>query len=237
MPSNRARTRLGVGESTRLTFSLGAATWTQSPAADAGSLSGSSGTAVTYTAPDRQNTVIITAVGGGCTATITLTIVEPSDIRMVRKPGTLGNHTRGTTSVGFIAEIYFLPADVSFEHCSYLEDEVDAIGTGCLQQYMSTHHVGHHPNTTPITVGPPVSDTTGSKVNGFDRIAASTSKCDGGFTLPIPWRFQVGSGASKIFKIVDQVAVITAAGGADISKAGASNHSDFNDATEKDPLF
>jgi hypothetical protein len=126
---------------------------------------------------------------------------------------------------------------VSFENCSYLEDEVDAVGTGCFQQYYANNHVGHHPNASPIPIGPPVSDTSGSKVNGYDKIAASASSCDGGWTWSIPWRFQVGSGASKIFKTVPQVVAITAAGGADISKAGGSNHSDLNDATEVDPLF
>lgn len=236
MPSNRARTRLGVGESTRLTFSLGAATWTQSPAA--GSLSSTSGASVTYTAPDRANTVTITATGGGCTATITLTIVEPSDVHMRRKPGSLGNHQQGQASVGFIAEIFILPADVSFENCSSLEDEAYAVGTGCYQQFLSTHQVGHNPSTIPASIGPPESDTSGSKVNGFDRVATTATRyCAGGWTLTIPWRFQVGSGASKVFRSVDQTVTITATGAATISKAGASNHSELNDATEVDPLF
>ncbi len=221
-----------------LTYSLGSATWTQNPAT-VGNLSSTSGASVTYTAPDRADTptVTITATGGGCSATITLTIVEPSNIRIDRRPGTLGNHTQGSASVGFIGDIFFLPADVSFENCSYLEDEVDAVGTGCFQQYYATNHVGHHPNTSPIPIGPPVSDTSGSKVNGFDKIAASGSSCDGGWSWSIPWRFQVGSGTSKVFRTVDQVVSINAAGRAEISKAGGSNASNRNDATEVDPLF
>jgi hypothetical protein len=240
VPSNRARTSLGVGESAELTFSLGPGTWTQSPPfEDAGSLSGTSGATVTYTAPDRATTVTITATGSGCTATITLTIVEPSSIRMQRKPGTKGNHTQGTASVGFIAEIYFLPANVSFEHVSYLEDEVDAVGTGCYQTFFANNHIGHHPSTSPISVGPPDDDTSGSKVNGIDRISANATgtPCDGGWTWSIPWRFQVGSGTSKVFTTVDQVVAITAAGAATISKAGASNHSERNDGPEIDPAF
>jgi hypothetical protein len=238
VPSNRARTRLGVGESTLLTYSLGAATWTMSPPdPEGGSLSSTSGASVTYTAPDRATSVTITATGGGCTKTITLTIVEPSSIRMERRPGTRGNHTINTASVGFIADIYVLPADVSFEHCSYLESEVDAVGTGCFQQFYANNHVGHHPNTSPIPIGPPVSDTSGSKVNGFDKIAASGSKCNGGWTWSIPWLFRVGGGTDKQFTTVDQVVAITAAGAADISKAGASNHANSGDATDVDPLF
>ena len=139
--------------------------------------------------------------------------------------------------MGFIADIYILPPDVSFENCSYLEDEVYAVGTGCYADFLRTHNIGHHPNANPIPIGPPVNDTSGSKVNGFDRVAFAGSSCDGTFKWPIPWRFQVRSGASKLFTTIDQVGSSTKAGAADITKAGASNHSDKNDATEKDPLF
>src|SRR5579859_2014539 len=141
MPTNRVRTRLGVGESTDVTYSLGSATWTMSPA-NAGSLSGTSGPTVTYTAPDRADNspVTITATGSGCTKTIVFTIVEPSSVRMERRPGTQKNHTLHQASTGFIADIYILPADVSFQNCSYLESDVDAVGRGCFQRYMETHH-------------------------------------------------------------------------------------------------
>jgi len=235
VPSNRARTDLGVGESVDVTFSLGAATWTFSP--NEGMLSSTSGSTVTYTAPDRASTVIITATGGGCSCSITFHIIEPSGIRMVRQPGTQRKHTFHRASTGFIADIYFLPETVSFEHCSYVESDVDAVGTGCFQQYFANNSVGHHPNPNPISVGPPTSDTSGSKVNGFDRISCDADKCDGGWTWSIPWSFQVGGGLSKEFTTVDQVIAITAAGRATISKAGASASSEFNDPTEVDPLF
>lgn len=234
VPSNRARTKLGVGESTKLTFSLGAATWTQP---GAGKLSGTSGATATYTAPDRAASDSITATGCGCSVTISLEVIEPTGVRMEQRTGTKGNHQKGKASVGFIATIFILPADVSFENCSYLEDEAYAVGTGCYEEYMKKNKVGHHPNASAIPIGPPQSDTSGSKVNGYDRIAASASACDGTFTMSIPWKFQVGSGASKVFTTIDQVVSTTKAGAADISKAGASNHSDLNDSNEKDPLF
>jgi len=239
MPTNRVRTRLGVGESTDVTYSLGSATWTMSPA-NAGSLSGTSGPTVTYTAPDRADNspVTITATGSGCTKTIVFTIVEPSSVRMERRPGTQKNHTLHQASTGFIADIYILPADVSFQNCSYLESDVDAVGRGCFQRYMETHHVGHDPSTSPIAIGPPVSDTSGSKVSGYDEVASfSGSNCDGGWTHSIPWSFQVGSGTPKRFATVDQTFDITAAGAATATKAGASASSNYNDATEVDPLF
>lgn len=238
VPSNRARTRLGVGESANLTFSLGDAKWSINlPDPEGGSLSTTSGAAVVYTAPERAANVTITATGHGCTKTIQFTIVEPSGVRMERKPGTLGNHRLNSASVGFIGDIYILPADVSFEHCSYREGEVDAVGSGCFQAHYASHHVGHHPNPNPIPIDAPTSDTSGSKVNGYDQIAASSSTCEGGWTWSIPWYFQVGSGLEKRFTTVDQVVAINAAGTATISKAGASNSSALGDDTEIDPLF
>jgi hypothetical protein len=235
VPSNRARTRLGVGESADLTFSAGSATWTISPAG-AGTLSATSGPTVTYTAPDRANTVTITATAGA-TATITLTIVEPNDVKMKQKSGTVGHHTINTASAGVIADVFIFPADVSFENCSYLESDVNAVGTGCFQKYYQDNNVGHNPNPNPLPIGPPDNDTSGSKAPGYDQIDCSASKCAGGWTWSIPWSFQVGSGSPKQFKVVDQVITITADGTATVSKVGATNTAAYGSATVKDPLF
>jgi hypothetical protein len=130
-----------------------------------------------------------------------------------------------------------MPADVSFENCSILEKDVDAVGTGCFQQFYASHHIGHHPGTSPTSVGPPDNDTSGSRVSSPDQIDCDASSCDGGWSWSIPVLFQVGSGALKQFTTVDQVVAITAAGSATISKAGGTNTSALNDTPEKDPLF
>jgi hypothetical protein len=236
MPSNQARTRIGVGESVNLTFSGSGAAWSMSP--NAGVFSQISGTSVLYYAPDRANSVTITATGGGCSASITFEIVEPSGVRMERRAGTLGNHTKHKPSAGFIADVYILPADVSFENCSYLESDCSAVGRGCAEEYLRTNPSSHDPNTEPIAIGPPVSDTSGSKVDGYDQIASfAGNSCDGGWTFAIPWSFQVGSGAAKQFATVNQTFDMTASGSATVTKAGASNQSGYNDDTEVDPLF
>src|SRR3954452_14951759 len=119
MPSKRDRKKLGVGEPVRLTFSLGSANWTLTGTGTGlGKLSTRSGAIVTYTAPDRATSVSITATGSGCTASITLETIEPSGMRMERSPHTKGNHKKYKTSVGFIADVYILPADVSFQYAS-----------------------------------------------------------------------------------------------------------------------
>ena len=58
-PPDLARTRLGVGERVRVSYSLGSATWTM---AGKGSLSSDSGATVTYTAPKKAGSVTLTVV-------------------------------------------------------------------------------------------------------------------------------------------------------------------------------
>jgi hypothetical protein len=239
VPSKRARIRLGVGEPVKLTYSAGSATWAADP--DVGTFDSKTGETVIFTAPDRANTIKITATGtppATVNPTITFTIVEPADVKMNRRPGTQGHHDIHTASTGFIADVYILPADVSFEKCFYQEAEVDGVGTGYFKDYYANNHVGHHPNASPSEIGPPVSDTSGSKALGFDQVDCNADKGDGGWTWSIPWSFQVGkSGAQKVFKTVDEVIKITAAGSASAHKLGGHNSNGYNDASEKDPLF
>ncbi|HTX39060.1 MAG TPA: hypothetical protein VME43_28745 [Bryobacteraceae bacterium] len=236
VPSNQARTKIGVGESVTLTVAggTGTPTWAMSPSQ--GTLVPTSGASVTYTAPDRANTVTITATAGG-SATITFTIVEPSDVSMHRRPNTLGHHTINHASTGLVADVFILPADVSFENCSVQESDVNAVGSGCFQAYYASHPTGHQPNASPSSVGPPDNDTSGSRVSIPDLLDCSSSKCAGGWSWTIPWSFQVGSGAQKQFTSVVQQITITAAGDATISKAGATNTTAYGAASEADPLF
>jgi hypothetical protein len=245
IPSNRARTRIGVGESVQLTFvptgpnadmiaSIG--TWTADPDGK-GTLSSTSGQTVTYTAPDRAASVTFTAKASGYSGSLTLTIVEPSAVALQRRPGTKGNHTVNTVSAGFIADVYIYPKDVSFENCSCLEGEAYAEGNGCCQQYFHDNRSGHSPSATPTPVGKPVNDTSGSKLSIFDGIDANWStQCAGGWTYQIPWFFLVGSGAKKQFATVAETIVMTADGGMTITK-GDHNHSGYGDQTDIDPLF
>lgn len=237
VPSTRTRTTVGVGETVNLTCTggTGTPTWSLNPAA--GTLSGTSGATVTYTAPDRANTVVITATAGSA-ATITFTIVEPSSVTFKRRPNTLGHHTINHASTGVVADVYIMPANVSFENILVQESDVNAVGTGCFQAFYASNPTGHSPNATPSTVGPPDNDTSGSKVSVPDLPDCDASKCAGGWSWTIPWNFQVGSGAQKPFgSPVVQAITITAAGDATISKGGATNTTAYGAPSEKDPLF
>lgn len=232
-PANQARTKIGVGEPLTLTFSSGSATWSVS---GGGTLSPASGPTTTFTAPDRTATAVITAQGGGCSCSITFNVVEPSGIVMERVPGTKKNHAQNTASTGFIGQAYIQPADVSFENIQIREQEVNAVGTGCFQQYFASHNVGHNPKPDFSSVSA-VEGTNGSKVDGQDQVAFSGSKCEGTITWNIPWEFKVGSGDAKVFSTVNQVGTFDAAGSVTAAKAGGSASSNFGDASEKDPAF
>ena len=104
-PPNQARTRMGVGERVRLTYSLGAADWSTP---DGGDLSATNGQTITYTAPNRAATVVITATGGGCSASILLTVVEPNAVHQIKKfdSPTRVQHTAGMPDVGMYTNIF-----------------------------------------------------------------------------------------------------------------------------------
>jgi hypothetical protein len=240
-PSNRARTRLGVGESTDLTFSLGSATWVATAPNEQGLDAPIAGLAVnahgaaTFTAGDRKKTVTIKATGSGCTATIILQIIEPDALYMIRTPHTLGKHLDHNVSVGFIGDYYLLPEDVSFENCRFLEKDASGIGEGC---YVHANVPGHHPNAVALPVKRPTDDVSGSMVDIYDRVAVQDLRsCIGTIFVPIPTHFQVGDRESKEFHNVDQVMTTDADGTATIYKASAHNTSRLGDDPEIDPIF
>ncbi len=222
-PANRARTTVGVGEKVNLTYSLGNAAWTVSK----GALTATSGQTVTFQAPDRAETVIIKATGGGCTCTVTFTVIEPANVQMERAPGTGIFHANGIPSVGIRAEIFLQPDTVSFQFIEISEDDCPGVVTGYFvgTTLDGIRHAAHGAGTW-VPVGPPVAGK-GSKIVGRDT--ASSGHCNfgtpysnGTFDWAIPWKFRVGSGADKVFATVHQRFTIDAAGDMTVSKAGAT---------------
>ena len=220
VPSNRARTRIGVGEEVTLTYSCGSATWSKS---GGGTLSSTSGASVTFTAPDRAGSVTITATGSGCTKSITLTIVEPSGLVMRRASGSGVRHTTGRPEAGFRATPHFQPADVSFYNIETREQDVAAVASGAYSVWSG---IGHSPNSSFISSGTAVAGV-GTPMNGVDNIysgdpGGSPPFAPGVLTFNIPWEFRVGAGTPKVFATVQHRQSINAAGDVTISKGGVS---------------
>jgi hypothetical protein len=228
--TNRARTRVGVGEEVTLTFSPGSAAWSVS---GGGSLSSTSGSSVTFTAGDRAGTSTITAIGSGCTSTIAFTVIEPSGVRMVQHPGSVVQHVQGQPSAGFLGDPYIQPADVSFYRISIRELDCAPTKTG---YYTGNTQTGHGANAGYATVGDATSN--GSPVGGIDNIwsgylpaVVGPPYSPGALQFDIPWEYQVGSGAPKTFATVIHRQSVDARGNVTISKGGTSVSANLNDAT------
>jgi len=219
-PSNRARTKIGVGEQVDLTVSGGSATWSVS---GGGRLSATSGGTVRFTAGDRAASATITAQAPGSTCSITFTIVEPSGVSMTRYPGTGIKHSVNRPDVGIQTAIYFLPDDVSFYRLQYHEVDVPCVCTGV---YMPFNGVGHDPHPATLSLSQDVVAGLGTKCNAMDSVYSGDPGTPAPFapvveTFPIPYEYKVIGGAWHRFATVNQVCAL-AGTNLTASKAGAA---------------
>ena len=225
-PPDRARTRMAVGERVRVTYSLGAADWT---IAGEGELSATNGATVTYTAPNTGGDVTLTATGGGCSAMISFTIVEPTSVRMIKRfnSPTRVRHTQNMPNIGMLANIFLAPTDVNFHRVEWKELEVEFAATGV---YLCNRPGGngHSPNPNPLGMTTHVQHGMGTAAAAFDNIysghcgAPWTAPQTGTMEYPIPWRWRVkGAAAFRVLTTVHQRFTVDAAGLCTATKAGA----------------
>jgi len=232
LPTDRTRTTVGVGEKVKLTYSLGSATWTVSK----GTLTSATGQTVTFEAPDQAATVTIKATGGGCTCTLTFTVIEPTGVVMERQPGKGIQHTNGIPSVGIRTVIFLEPDTVSFQFIQISEDDCPGVVTGYfVGTPLDGIRHGSHGAGTWVPVGPTIAGK-GSRVVANDTAQSGhcnfgTPYSNGTFDWAIPWKFRVGGGADKVFATVHQRFTIDAAGDMTVSKAGASGAAKLTDPT------
>jgi hypothetical protein len=228
VPTDRARRTVGVGEEVTLTVAPGPATWT----ATAGSVSPSSGTTVTFRAPDRAGSATVTAAGSGCTCQITFTVIEPSGLRMVRESNV--RHAQGHPDCGFLARPNVQPDTVSFHNIEIRELNSQFTGQGYYQPF---NGASHQPSTQTasawFTVGQ-CSAGSGSPASCLDQVYSGYTNgavCEGLMTAPITWEFRVGTGSSKAMPAFEQRHAVTGAGDCTTSKGGASETTHLNDPT------
>lgn len=228
-PSNRARTKIGVGEEVTLTVSPGPANWAVS---GGGSLSSTSGTSVTFTAGDRAANANITATGAGCSCSIALTIVEPSGL-FVRQIGTGVRHTQGRPTCGFRGQAFVTPADVSFARIELREQKVTADATGAYTQWKGADH-DPNPQWGPVLAtvdGAGTPDSLPDQIWSGDPGGAAPY-APGYLQWDIGWEFRVGSGSAKKFTTAIHRQEIEASGRVTISKGGLTISRNLNDPTE-----
>ncbi len=235
-PADRARTTVGVGEEVRLTATStsGTVSWSCSGKSTLSALSGAS---VTLTAHERAETAKVTATDTcGCKVTLTLNIIQPSGVQMVRAQGTGVWHTNGKSSVGIKANIYITPDTVTFENIQVSEDNCISAVTGYFvgTPLDGIQHSGHGAGQW-VSVGAYVAGQ-GSQLLGQDTVQSGHCSFGapysvGTFDWPIPWLFRVGSGAGQRFTIVHQRFTINPAGDMTASKASATGSAKLDDPT------
>jgi hypothetical protein len=224
-PANRARTTIGIGEDVDLTVSPGPATWDIT--AGSGAISPTSGTTITFTAPERASTVTIQATGPGCTCTITFQVIEPTGL-LFEKASNF-RHTNGSPDCGYLAQVYVQPDTVSFHNIEIREQNSAATLTG-YYDIPAWHGITHQPagqtHSDWLTIGQPVAGKGSPGVGWQDQIYSGNpggAVRDGTMTFPITWEYHVGSGAEKAFPSFTQVAHVDGATGTcTMSKDGES---------------
>jgi len=224
--AGRSLTRFGVGEVIDLDFlsfpltspaDFGGLEWHL--ASGGGALSGvtANGTA-TYTSPALASTVQLQLrvasglLAGRVISSRTISIVEPSALRQALVPGSFpnfagwGNGTipAGTWGVGFIANEFILPRDVSFQGVAFSEGTVAAVvtpsgsflfaGRNGIMHPANSHGVGLGGN---ITTGTPLTAQDGVWAWGgvTPRNVMGVSFCGNShFLWSIPLFFSVSGG-------------------------------------------
>ncbi|WP_198420915.1 hypothetical protein [Massilia atriviolacea] len=229
LPSDRARTTVGVGESVKLSYSLGSAKWSNS----GGTLDKNTAVSVFFTAPDRAASVTITATGAGCTCTVTFTVIEPDAVVMERASSTVW-HIKDIPSIGIRLHVYLRPDTVSFKSIEVSEGDCTSLVTG---YFVGTRFDGMKHGSRGGGEWAQVSDTVagmGSQLVQKDHARSGacnlgTPYTDGSFDWPIPWLYRVGDGEPNVFATVHQQFTIDEAGCMTLSKGGASGAAALND--------
>lgn len=237
-PTNRARTRIGVGEEVALTVSPAPANWAIS--AGTGKLSPAAGSHATvrFTADDTAGTVTITATGAGCTCSITFTIVEPSSWTQKRSSGL--KHSAGRPDCGWKGEFYIHPDDVNFYRINFREKDSQAVTTGSYTVFNGVWHGNYPPpdKASPWLAVTSHTETDGSKVAGVDQVYSGDPMGNAGtappFTVgtmyfPITMQWRVGTGAAKNFPTSRQEHEIFSNGKCESRKGGNTESRMYND--------
>jgi type VI secretion system secreted protein VgrG len=240
-PTNRARTRIGVGEEVTLTANPGPATWAIT--SGTGRLSPSSGshTSVTFTADDNAGSVTITATGSGCSGTITFTVVQPSSWTMEKAPGTNLKHANGRPDCGWKGLTWYHPDDVNFYNVQVREQDSQAVTTGSYNTFSGVKHgnyAGGFSAWFPVVRHDPAKGSTDDapdEIYSGDPGAANTRAAPpfttGTMYFPIVLQWRVGSGSPHNFPSVRQEHEIFAPGRCESRKGAHTESRMYNDPT------
>jgi len=216
IPSNRTRTRLGIGEQVTLTLlptGLSPITWSN---AGGGTLDATSGGSVVFTANDRAASPSVTATYAGVPISAAFTVVEPSSESAIKTSEDV--FPAGTQGAGMRLEITIAPTDVSFENVE--SQEVPGPATSITGYFTSfpADSLKHVPAGW-VQIAP------GNKK--FDHAAFSgfaSPWSAGGFqwVIPIQWRVVGSANMGTLPNRIQTFSITNSSGTSTVSKLGQS---------------
>lgn len=233
VPANRARTTIGVGEDVGLTVSPGPATWS---VGGEGVLSSNSGTSVTFRAGRNPGTVVITAVGAGCSCSITFTVIAPSAVFMGRQPNTPLKHTNGRPDCGFLGQFLLRPDTVSFINLEVREKNSRSTADGFYEPFNNcTHQPEEQTESDWFTMNDCIPGQ-GTPANLNDTIYSGDPGTGPPFTagtmvFPIDWEYRVWGGPAQALPHFEQRHQVITAGTCTTTKDGTSIATNPSDPT------
>jgi hypothetical protein len=207
-----------------LNFSDGSAVWT----ASAGYLSSQNGQYVTWTAPDRGQTVTITAQGATCTAQIQFTVIPPSTVCQTRYSGTV-QHTYGRPDIGIEDYIWVGPDSVSFYNIVWQEGLAPFSATGVWDCSNGRDHGGLQPCDLTSIVEPGLGTmVVNTDFNWSGDCGHPPPFPSSQITALIPQEFNAGESGWAAFAYGSETATLDSSGHLHIEKLGAYGDCDVD---------
>jgi hypothetical protein len=205
-PANQSRTTIGVGEDVNL-WLVGSPSGTFTWSTSAGSVSPTSGTSTTLTAPGNAATATVTVsyTGGSCSQSFN--VIEPANVYYLKQDL---YHTYDKADIGFKALVYLQPDSVNFGAVLAQEEQAYCTATGVYSAYNGLGHQPYIPVVFGNTVvsGRGTGDAVGNGLpndtcySGITDITLLMPYTNGTEKIVIPWDFKVGNGSWKKFTSV-----------------------------------
>lgn len=208
-----------------------------------GTLTPSSGnqTTVRFTADDNAGPVTITATSGVCSCAITLTVVQPASVTMIRKPNTNLRHTAQRPDCGWLGKQWIHPDDVNFYNIQRREVDSQAVCTGSFMPFNNFFHGRYASGFGPwsgVNVHDPANGSQAAMTDTIysgDPGAAATGTAPpftvGTMYFPIVYQWKVGAGAPHNLPEIRQEHEIFDNGRCESRKGGNNEHAMYSDGT------
>jgi len=219
------RTRLGVGETVRVTASRGPVAWTVNGAAQ-----GPTGVSINVVMRAGAGTIQVVATVGTASASVTFTVVEPNGLTIDQVGGK--RHGAGTASAGFYGQPWVTPADVSFHGIQIREKNSSSTASGAFATWNA---ITHQPATQTASGWFTVDECTagkGSKVGCTDNIYSGELTgpppfAAGQLVFPCEWEYKAPGTGATVFVNLTHLQTIDAPGKVTVSKGGTTVDADF----------